>query len=183
MSMSSGSSTSSTPTIDVTDTLPSLTPPSTAMCEWQSMMPGMTNLPAASITVAPLGHGRRCADRGDLAVADEDRALVDRAVRDGQDRRVANDGRPGRGAGAGACARDRDRRGPRRAGVRSARGVAASRLIASAPPESSSARVGPVRVPVKSPLTCPPHRSLDRVAFDRAREGDRPMRALRDRRR
>ena len=55
MSMSSGSITSSMPTIDDTDTLPSLTPPSTPMCEWQSMMPGMTYLPAASITVAPLG--------------------------------------------------------------------------------------------------------------------------------
>ena len=41
--------------IDETEMLPSLTLPSMAMCEWQSMMPGMTNWPAASMTLAPLG--------------------------------------------------------------------------------------------------------------------------------
>ncbi len=35
--------------------LPSLTLPSTAMCEWQSIMPGMTNWPAASMTCASFG--------------------------------------------------------------------------------------------------------------------------------
>ncbi len=35
--------------------LPSFTPPSMAMCEWQSMMPGVTYIPVASMTVAPPG--------------------------------------------------------------------------------------------------------------------------------
>src|SRR5580704_3350331 len=42
-------------TIEETETLPSLTLPSTAMCEWQSMMPGMTNWPATSNTWASFG--------------------------------------------------------------------------------------------------------------------------------
>ena len=41
--------------IDETETLPSFTPPSIAMCEWQSMIPGITYWPFASITVAPSG--------------------------------------------------------------------------------------------------------------------------------
>src|SRR5208282_5701806 len=53
--MSSGFKTSPIPTIELTATLPSLTPPSTAMCEWQSMIPGVTNMPVASMTVAPAG--------------------------------------------------------------------------------------------------------------------------------
>src|SRR5271170_6436901 len=53
--MSSGFRTSPTLTIELTATLPSFTLPSTAICEWQSMMPGMTYMPVASITVAPAG--------------------------------------------------------------------------------------------------------------------------------
>jgi len=45
-------------TIEETDTEPSLTLPSTAMCEWQSMMPGVTNWPVASITTASAGAFR-----------------------------------------------------------------------------------------------------------------------------
>ena len=41
--------------MEETAMLPSLTLPSMAMCEWQSMMPGMTNWPAASITWASFG--------------------------------------------------------------------------------------------------------------------------------
>src|SRR2546430_1180051 len=55
MAMSSGLMTSLISTIEDTDTLPSLTPPSTAMWEWQSIMPGMTNWPAASMIFAPEG--------------------------------------------------------------------------------------------------------------------------------
>ena len=55
MSMSFGLRTSSTPTIDVTERLDSLTPPSMAMWLCASMMPGMTNRPVASISVAPRG--------------------------------------------------------------------------------------------------------------------------------
>src|SRR5208282_2681057 len=51
--MSSGFKTSPTLTMELTATLPSFTLPSTAMCEWQSMIPGVTNIPEASITVAP----------------------------------------------------------------------------------------------------------------------------------
>ena len=42
-------------TMDDTETLPSLMPPSPAMCEWQSMMPGITYWPLASMMVAPAG--------------------------------------------------------------------------------------------------------------------------------
>jgi hypothetical protein len=42
------------PTIEETETLPSLML-SAAMCEWQSMMPGITYWPPASITLAPAG--------------------------------------------------------------------------------------------------------------------------------
>src|ERR1035438_1699268 len=52
--MSSGLSTSSMPTMEDTATAPSLML-SAAMCEWQSMMPGITNWPPASITRAPSG--------------------------------------------------------------------------------------------------------------------------------
>ena len=55
MSMSSGSSTSSMPTIEVTERLSSLTEPSTAMWLCASMMPGITKRPVASISVAPRG--------------------------------------------------------------------------------------------------------------------------------
>ena len=41
--------------MEETDTLPSLTPPSTAICEWQSMMPGITYWLAASIFTASAG--------------------------------------------------------------------------------------------------------------------------------
>ena len=39
-------------TIDETETLPSLML-SAAICEWQSMIPGIRNLPVASITMTP----------------------------------------------------------------------------------------------------------------------------------
>src|SRR5882724_6891178 len=39
-------------TIAVTESEPSFTLPSTPVCEWQSMMPGVTNLPVASMTRA-----------------------------------------------------------------------------------------------------------------------------------
>ena len=54
MSTSVGSKTSSMPVIELTVVPPSLIE-SAAMCEWQSMMPGDTNLPAASTTSAPPG--------------------------------------------------------------------------------------------------------------------------------
>src|SRR2546425_13005571 len=41
MSISSESSTSAMLAIEETEMLPSLTPPSMAMCEWQSMIPGI----------------------------------------------------------------------------------------------------------------------------------------------
>src|ERR1035438_8675926 len=53
--MSSGLMMSRMFTIEETETLPSLIPPSPAMCEWQSMMPGIRYCPPASITVAPCG--------------------------------------------------------------------------------------------------------------------------------
>ena len=55
MAMSSGLRTSLISTMEETLMLPSLMPPSTAMCEWQSMMPGMTYWLAASMTLAPAG--------------------------------------------------------------------------------------------------------------------------------
>ena len=54
MAMSSGLSTSPMPVIELTDVAPSLIA-SLAMCECASMMPGDTNLPVASMTVAPAG--------------------------------------------------------------------------------------------------------------------------------
>src|SRR5438093_9500513 len=54
MSMSSGFRISAMFTIEETETLPSLML-SAAMCEWQSIMPGITNCPAASITCASFG--------------------------------------------------------------------------------------------------------------------------------
>ena len=42
-------------TIAETLVLPSLIPPSPAICEWQSMMPGITNCPDASMIFAPGG--------------------------------------------------------------------------------------------------------------------------------
>ncbi len=47
-----GSMTSWMRAIEVTESEPSLTLPSMAMCEWQSMIPGVTNLPVPSTTVA-----------------------------------------------------------------------------------------------------------------------------------
>src|SRR5260370_38482626 len=52
--MSSGFKTHSMPTIADTDTLPSLVL-SAAIWEWQSMMPGITNCPDASIVLASAG--------------------------------------------------------------------------------------------------------------------------------
>src|ERR1700722_12861388 len=54
MAISSGFRTSSMPTMADTETLPSLIL-SAAMCEWQSIMPGITNLPETSTTVASAG--------------------------------------------------------------------------------------------------------------------------------
>src|SRR5207247_1593091 len=54
MSTSVGSKTSSMPVIELTVVPPSLME-SAAMCEWQSMIPGDTNLPAASTMSAPAG--------------------------------------------------------------------------------------------------------------------------------
>ena len=52
--MSSGLMTSSIPTIADTDTEPSLMA-SAAICEWQSMMPGIKCWPVASMILAPDG--------------------------------------------------------------------------------------------------------------------------------
>ena len=41
--------------IDVTDLVHSLTEPSIIVCECASMIQGSTNLPVASITLAPVG--------------------------------------------------------------------------------------------------------------------------------
>ncbi len=54
MSTSVGLKTSSMPVIELTVVPPSLIE-SAAMCEWQSMMPGETNLPVPSTTSAPAG--------------------------------------------------------------------------------------------------------------------------------
>jgi len=92
--MSSESNTSAMFTIEDTETEPSLTLPSTAMCEWQSMMPGVNELAGA------VDHQgvRRCfqhaANSGDLSVLDQDVALVECAVRNGEDRGVANQDHP-----------------------------------------------------------------------------------------
>ena len=43
--------TSRTRTSGTTDSENSLTPPEMAKCEWVSMIPGMTNMPSASMTV------------------------------------------------------------------------------------------------------------------------------------
>jgi hypothetical protein len=54
MSTSVGSNTSAMPVIELTVVPPSLIE-SAAMCEWQSMMPGDTNVPVASTMSAPAG--------------------------------------------------------------------------------------------------------------------------------
>src|SRR5713101_1025173 len=54
MAIDRGFMTSETPTIDDTETELSLIA-SSMMCEWQSMMPGMTYLPEPSRMVAPAG--------------------------------------------------------------------------------------------------------------------------------
>ena len=54
MVMSRGFSTSRVRVIDVTENAPSLIA-SSIECEWQSIMPGVTNLPVASITLTPAG--------------------------------------------------------------------------------------------------------------------------------
>ena len=97
------------PVIELTVVPPSLMS-SLAMCEWQSMMPGETNLPVTSMTSAPRGIGDVRADRGDLAVAQHDRAVRDGAVRDRQDRRAAKrDDAGGSGRRLARQPRDRDR--------------------------------------------------------------------------
>jgi hypothetical protein len=62
------------PVIELTVVPPSLIE-SAAMCEWQSMMPGEMNLPAASTTSAPAGIGDVRADGRHLAVAQDDRSV------------------------------------------------------------------------------------------------------------
>ena len=58
------------------------------MCEWVSMIPGIATSPAASMTVTPVGSRQPGPDGLDLAVLDQDRALGDRPLGHGQDRRV-----------------------------------------------------------------------------------------------
>ena len=83
-----GSSTSAMPTIELTVVPPSLIA-SFAMCEWQSMIPGVMYLPVTSITCAPAGNRHVGADGGDLAVADQDRRVRQDAFRDGVNRPAA----------------------------------------------------------------------------------------------
>ena len=52
-------------------------PSDPAMCEWQSMMPGITYCPPASIMVAPAGTITFSPISANLAVSDHDRALED----------------------------------------------------------------------------------------------------------
>src|ERR1700722_19823481 len=106
MSMSSGFKTSAVLAIDETEMLPSLTFPSIAICEWQSMMPGITNWPLASMT---------CASFGDFTILNKDGAVLDRAVRDGEDGGVLNQD-DGRGLGSWSRGRLRGKkmRGDRR---------------------------------------------------------------------
>ena len=85
MSTSVGEKTSSIPVIELTVVPPSLIE-SAAMCEWQSMMPGEMNLPAASTTSAPAGIGDVRADCRHLAVAQDDRSVLDRPLGDGENR-------------------------------------------------------------------------------------------------
>src|SRR6266852_426959 len=70
MSMSSGLRISAMLTIEDTETLPSLML-SAAMCEWQSMMPGMTNF-------------------SDFAILNKDGAVLDGSMRDSEDGGVSN---------------------------------------------------------------------------------------------
>ena len=77
------------PVIELTVVPPSLIE-SAAMCECASMMPGETNRPAASTMSAPCGNRRvGAADGGDLAVAQDDGPVLNRAARDGQHRAAA----------------------------------------------------------------------------------------------
>ena len=68
------------------------------------MMPGETKRPFASTISAPAGIvGVRPADRGDLAVAQDDDAVLNRAARDGQHRAAANRDDAAALARAGVC--------------------------------------------------------------------------------
>ena len=109
MSMSSGFRTSAIFAMDETETLPSFTLPSMAMCEWQSMMPGMTNWPAASITCASFGALMELRHLGNFAILNKDGAVLDGAVRNGEDRGVLNqdDRRGAASGGVAACAKRR----------------------------------------------------------------------------
>jgi hypothetical protein len=81
-------------TMDETETLPSLMP-SAAMCEWQSMMPGITNCPPASMILASGGMHHLFAHFRDFSVANQDRS-VQSAFGHGQNGCVLNhDGRRG----------------------------------------------------------------------------------------
>jgi len=54
----------------------SLMPPSVAMCEWQSMIPGLMCLPRASITRASARHGNIASHGHDLAPFDHQRRIL-----------------------------------------------------------------------------------------------------------
>ena len=67
----------------VTGLVASFTSSSSAMCEWESMMPGVRYLPPASITVALGGRVHVFADRGNFSVLDVNAAVLNVAVGDG----------------------------------------------------------------------------------------------------
>ena len=71
------------PVMELTVVPPSLIA-SFAMCECASMMPGDTNCPVVSITSAPDGIVDVRADSCNLAVAENDGAVRDGALRHGQ---------------------------------------------------------------------------------------------------
>ena len=76
MSMSVGFSTSSMPVIELTVVAPSLIE-SAAMWTCASMMPGVTNLPLRLDDLRAAGACEVGADRVDLAVAKQDRAVLE----------------------------------------------------------------------------------------------------------
>ena len=90
------------PTMEETETVPSLMA-SAMMCEWQSMMPGITYLPAPSINLRARRGQHLFADCGDLAVLQQNGAFH-RPVGDGQDGGVLDQNRQCRRAYAAAAA-------------------------------------------------------------------------------
>ena len=87
MDRSAGLSTSPMPVIELTAVAPSLMA-SLAMCECASMMPGDTNLPVPSTTCASGRDLDVRPDRRNLAVAQDDGAVLNRAAGGGDDGRV-----------------------------------------------------------------------------------------------